>query len=127
MSKKRKSQKTSADEPDDVIDPEANEVEDIEEIEETPKMESYTATAGMPAADRLEQLEVKLFGAVQPRIDGQIERGHGSLFKRLSEEDQARYVALEREVAAEAKLAEAKQAVCVAELELKEASEAVKE
>lgn len=76
---------------------------------------------GMSAADRFAALEQKLFKGLAARIDGKIERGHGSLFRRLPAEDQARYLALEKEVMAEAAVNAARAVLSAAEAALREA------
>ena len=67
------------------------------------------------ASERFAELEEKLFAGRAARVDGKIERGHGSLFRRLPEDEQRRYLALEAEVAAEAKVALARTALTLAE------------
>lgn len=82
------------------------------------------------AAERFAALEERLFAGRAARVDGKIERGHGSLFRRLSEDDQRRYLALEAAVAAEAKVALARTALTLAQQALADAearSEALKE
>jgi hypothetical protein len=67
------------------------------------------------AAERLAALEEKLFGDRAARVNGKIERGHGSLFRRLSADEQRHYLALDAEVEAEAKVALARTALTLAE------------
>lgn len=55
------------------------------------------------------------------RINGEIERGHGSLFERLSDEDKAHYAALERLIVAHDKLEAAQAALHAAEHEAADA------
>lgn len=59
------------------------------------------------ASDLLRAFEDEKLGPDAVRINGKIERGHGSKFRGLSEEDQAKYAALEKLVEAEQKLADA--------------------
>lgn len=59
------------------------------------------------AAELLRAFEDDKLGEDAVRINGQIERGHGSKFRDLSEEDQAKYGAIEKLVAAEQALADA--------------------
>lgn len=70
-----------------------------------------------PAAERLRAFEDEHLGAEAPRIEGKVERGHGSPFSRMSDEDKAKYDALEKLVAAEAKLTAAREALALAEEE----------
>lgn len=70
------------------------------------------------AAERFEALEEKLFGGRAARVDGKIERGHGSLFRRLPEDEQRRYLAMEAEVEAEKVVAAAQTALTLAEAAL---------
>jgi len=70
------------------------------------------------AAERFAALEEKLFGDRAARVDGKIERGHGSLFRRLPADEQRRYLALEAEVAAETVVAAARTALSLAEAAL---------
>lgn len=61
----------------------------------------------VPAKDRLRAFEDEVMGADAPRVNGHIERGHGSLFGRLSAEHKAHHARLEHLVTAEQKLADA--------------------
>jgi hypothetical protein len=62
---------------------------------------SKAPVEGTSAAEHLAKLEERLFGKNAPRVNGKIERGHGSLFRQLSAEDMAAYCALEKLVVAE--------------------------
>jgi hypothetical protein len=53
------------------------------------------------AAQRLREFEDEHLGADAVRIRGQVERGHGSLFQRLSPEHQKAYAAIEKTAEAE--------------------------
>lgn len=77
------------------------------------------------AADRLRAFEDEKIGPDVVRINGQIERGSGSPFQSLSDEDKATYAALERLIVAEQKLSDANAALAVAENEYAEAEAAV--
>lgn len=63
--------------------------------------------APLNAGQRLRAFEDEVFGKDVPRINGQIERGHGSMFARLTPEQKIHHVALERLVKTEAKVADA--------------------
>lgn len=69
------------------------------------------------AAQRLREFEDEHLGADAVRIRGQVERGHGSLFQRLSPEHQKAHAAIEKTVATEQKLADAHAALLTAEAE----------
>lgn len=47
------------------------------------------------AADLLRAFEDEKLGPDAPRWDGKVERGHGSLWARMSDEDKARHAELE--------------------------------
>lgn len=92
-------------------------------LEGTDPASPTETTEGNSAAERFAALEEKLFQGRAARVNGQIERGHGSLFRRLSEDEQRRYLALEAEVVAEKKVADARAALSLAEAALKTAEE----
>jgi chromosome segregation ATPase len=65
---------------------------------------------------KLREFEDDKLGANTPRIDGAIERGHGSHFKtRLSDQDRAYHAALENLLSAEQKVADTSAALAVAQ------------
>lgn len=59
------------------------------------------------AAAQLRAYEDELFGPDAPRIDGQIERGRGSFFERMTKEQHDHYAALEKLIESERRIAEA--------------------
>lgn len=67
------------------------------------------------AADRLRAFEDEHVGKDAVRINGRIERGYGSRFKELSDEQRRQHAALEHLVDTERKLAEARTALIQAE------------
>lgn len=71
-----------------------------------------------PGADRLRAFEDAHFGKDAVRIDGKIERGSGSPFAAMSDEDRARYEKLERLVAAEQAASDAHMAAAAADTAL---------
>lgn len=73
------------------------------------------------AAARMRAFEDQHIGADAHRIDGQVERGVGSLYSRLSPARHRHYEALERLVASEQKLAAAHAALIQADVEHDEA------
>lgn len=56
----------------------------------------------MTAAARLRAFEDDRLGADVTRYEGRVERGHGSLFNRMSDEDKAAHAELEQAAEAEA-------------------------
>ena len=74
---------------------------------EKPAFKTFAPPPPRSAKDRLRAFEDKHLGHDVQRIDGVIERGHGSAFKALPAEKQAEYVAIEKLVEAEAKVASA--------------------
>lgn len=81
--------------------------------------------APLTAAERLYAFEVEHFGQDCVRIDGLVERGSGSPWQKMSDEEKAQYAALERLVAAEQRVGDARAALVVAEMECAEAEIAV--
>lgn len=79
----------------------------------------------MPAAARLRAFEDEHFGEDAVRIDGKVERGSGSPYQRMGEDERRQYQALERLVAAEMKRDAARAAAAAAEAEYDEAERAV--
>jgi hypothetical protein len=67
------------------------------------------------AAARLRAFEDEVFGKEAVRVGGQIERGHGSPYAKMTEEQRRQYGAIENLVAAETKLADAHMALIQAE------------
>lgn len=68
-----------------------------------------------PAADRLRAFEDERLGPDAPRFAGQLERGVGSLYSRMSDAAKAHHGKLEKLMATEAKLAEAHAALLKAD------------
>lgn len=69
----------------------------------------------MNAAARLRAFEDEKLGADAVRINDRIERGYGSPFAAMTDEDKARYAAFERLVETERKLADAHAALIAAD------------
>jgi hypothetical protein len=86
-----------------------------EDTTDTATVMEQPAESPMRAADRLRAFEDEHFGKDAVRIDGQIERGVGSPFASMTDEDRAKYGALERLVVAEQKLADAHAALVQAD------------
>lgn len=78
-----------------------------------------------PAAARLRSFEDEHFGEDAVRIDGKIERGVGSPYADLSDEDRRKYEAIERLIVAEQKLADAHTALIQADADYEAAEAAV--
>lgn len=68
----------------------------------------------IPAAALLRSFEDEHLGEDAVRIEGQIERGHGSKFKAMTPQKQAEHGALEQLVAAEKRVADAQTALASA-------------
>lgn len=79
----------------------------------------------MSAVDRLRAFEDEKVGKDAPRIAGTLERGIGSLWHRMSEDDKAMHAKIEKLIAAEAKLAAAHTALIAADVEHDAALKAV--
>lgn len=77
------------------------------------------------AADRLRAFEDEHFGADCVRIEGKVERGIGSPYARMSDEDKAKYAEIERLIVTEQKLADATAALAQAEADHADAEMAV--
>lgn len=77
------------------------------------------------AAARLQAFEDEHLGVDAVRINGQIERGVGSPFAKMSDAERAQHTALENLVAAEAKLADAHGALMKADADCEAAAAAV--
>lgn len=77
------------------------------------------------AAARLQAFEDEHLGVDAVRINGQIERGVGSAYAKMSDEERAQHVALENLVAAEAKLIDAHTALMKADADCEAAAAAV--
>jgi hypothetical protein len=75
------------------------------------------APTPVSSAERLRAFEDEHIGKDAVRIDGKIERGSGSPFQKLSDELKRQYAALERLIAAEQKVADARAALAAAESE----------
>lgn len=67
------------------------------------------------APERLRAFEDATMGPNAPRINGAVERGHGSLYSRMTDPQKAEHAGLEKLVGAEQKLAEAHAALIQAE------------
>ena len=65
------------------------------------------AKAPVTAADKLREFEDKTFGKDAPRINGELERGVGSPYSRMTPEQKRHYESLEHLVKAEKKVADA--------------------
>lgn len=87
--------------------------------------EPEVSDADLSAVDRLRRFEDEHIGHDAPRIGGQLERGVGSLFSRMPDEDRAHHARLEKLVAAEAKMVTAEAALNAAKAEHAEAQKAV--
>lgn len=72
-----------------------------------PVIDAFEAAEPASAAQRMRAFEDEHLGAEAPRIDGKIERGHGSLFSRLSPDQRARHAKIEHLAHAEDKVAQA--------------------
>jgi len=79
---------------------------------------SKAPAAPVTAKDKLRAFEDKHLGKDVPRIDGKVERGHGSPFKAMKPEQHVEYAALEKLVDAEQKLADATAALETAKADL---------
>ena len=66
-----------------------------------------TPTAPVTAADKLREFEDKTFGKDAPRISGELERGVGSPYSRMTPHQKRHYESLEHLVKAEKKVADA--------------------
>lgn len=69
----------------------------------------------VPAAARLRAFEDANMGPDAPRINGGVERGHGSLYSRLTDQQKAEHAGIEKLIGTEQKLAEAHAALIQAE------------
>lgn len=94
------------------------------ERESTAEIERNRAAKQIPApadedkntaAARQRAFEDAVFGKDAVRVGGRIERGHGSPFAKMTEEQRRQYDAIEALVAAEQKLADAHSALIQAE------------
>lgn len=74
-----------------------------------------TKPARTTAAMRLRAFEDGRLGKDAVRIDGMVERGVGSPFARMSDDDKRKHAAIERFVEAEQKLDDARDALVAAE------------
>lgn len=71
--------------------------------------------AEFSAAERLRLFEDEHLGKDTPRFNGQVEKGHGSLFQRLSPEHRKAHAAIEKTVETEHKLNDARGKLAQAE------------
>lgn len=69
----------------------------------------------MSARERLRAFEDEVLGTDAIRIEGHVERGHGSRFKAMTPEQHAQYTVLEALIAAEKKIADASADLAMAE------------
>lgn len=81
--------------------------------------------ATMPAAERLRAFEDEHLGKDTPRHDGKVERGVGSPHSKMKPEQREMHARLERQVEAEQKLADARAALAMAEVAVREAESEV--
>ncbi len=65
------------------------------------------APAPVTAADKLREFEDKTFGKDAPRINGELERGVGSPYSRMTPTQKAHYASLDHLVKAEKAVADA--------------------
>lgn len=70
-------------------------------------VDQFAASEPASAAQRLREFEDEHLGPDAPRVDGKIERGHGSLFSRMTDAHKARHTKLEHLHQAEGDLAQA--------------------
>jgi hypothetical protein len=81
------------------------------------------AHADDPSADeRLRAFEDKVLGKDVPRVDGKVERGHGSKYMRMTAEHKTAHAILERLCAAEHAVTAATRAMAQAKAEHQAAS-----
>lgn len=73
--------------------------------------------APLTAKDRLRAFEDEHFGPDAVRVNGEIERGHGSPFAEMDERQHRQYAAIELLIAAEQRLADSTAALASAEAE----------
>ena len=73
----------------------------------SPTPAASTAKAPVTAADKLREFEDKTFGKDAPRINGELERGVGSPYSRMTSHQKRHYESLEHLVKAEKKVADA--------------------
>jgi hypothetical protein len=85
----------------------ASEDQPFDDLTETEAAPAPIEPMPAGAAARIRAFEDEHFGKDAVRIDGKIERGSGSPFASMSDEDRKKYEALERLVVAEQKLADA--------------------
>lgn len=90
-----------------------------------PEPEPTVEPERMSAVARLRAFEDERFGPDAVRIGGKIERGSGSPFSEMSDEDRRQYEAIERLIVAEQKLADAHAALIQADAEHEAAEAAV--
>ena len=77
-----------------------------------------------PARDRMRAFEDEHLGEDVPRIEGQVERGVGSTYHKLSDARKRHYEAIEAMIVAEDAVADARAKLAVAESNLAEAAAA---
>lgn len=85
--------------------------------EEAISADPFEASEPASAAQRLRDFEDEHLGADTPRFAGKIERGHGSLFGRLTADKQKIHGAIEKTVTTEQKVSDARAALLAAEAE----------
>lgn len=96
-----------------------------DEIETVSETVSETSAEPMTAAARIRAFEDEHLGTECVRIGGKVERGYGSPFAAMSDDDKAQYAALEKLAVAEQKLADAHAALIAAETDHQAALDAV--
>jgi hypothetical protein len=82
-----------------------------------PSADPFEASEPGSAAQRLRDFEDEHLGEDAPRFGGKLEKGHGSLFQRMSPEQQKAHAAIEKSAETEQKVADARAALAVAESE----------
>lgn len=92
--------------------------DDVSAKTNTTDVNQKDPVTGTPAHERLRAFEDEHLGKDAPRINGHIERGHGSLFEReLSPNQKAHYAKLELLVHTEKRMADAAAALEKAKIE----------
>lgn len=79
----------------------------------------------MTGSEMLREFEDEQMGPDVPRVDGKVERGHGSKFQQMKPHHRARHAALERLVHAEDELVKATAEIARATVKRDEAQTAV--
>lgn len=96
----------------------AREQEHVAEKPIDPHAQEIMPTADpVTARQKLRAFEDEHFGKDAVRVNGEIERGHGSPFADMDQHEHRQYAALELLIAAEQRLADSTTALAVAEAE----------